>query len=145
MTIRPATAADLPAMVQMGRRFVGDLYRGRLQDSPEQLQALGEQLLADPNSLMLVAETESAVVGMIAMMCYAHPMSRDPMAVELFWWVNPEQRGVGVRLLRQAERWASDRGARVLQMIAPVTNPDVAAFYERAGFEPVETTYQRSL
>jgi GNAT superfamily N-acetyltransferase len=144
-TIRAATTADLPALVTMGRRFLAMLYTDRLKDAPDRLDALASQLVGDANSLVLVSEQAGEVVGMIAMVCYEHPMSGDPMAVEMFWWVEPEQRGDGMRLFRRARAWAKARGARILQMIAPATNPDVAAMYDRLGFVPMETTYQRSL
>jgi GNAT superfamily N-acetyltransferase len=142
-TIRPATLDDVPAMVTMGRRFLSTVYAGRLADHPAQLAALATQLIGHADSLVLVAEAPDGLIGMIAFTAYAHPMSGELTVAEVFWWVEPERRGAGVRLLKRAEQWARNRGAAVLQMIAPTAN--VGAFYERLGFAPIETIYQRSL
>ena len=145
MTTRRAVRADLDTMVAMGREFLATVYPQRLADNPDALRALGEQLLARPDSVLFVAEVPHAgVVGMIGMMVYPHPMSGERVASELFWWMDPAHRGAGgVWLLRQAEAWAQVQGAELLQMIAP--NRDVAAFYERIGFTAIETTYLRRL
>lgn len=143
--IRAATVDDLDALAAMGRRFLVTHYAGQLRDDVGRLRALAARLIDDGSSLLLVAEQRGAVVGMIAMVLYEHPMSGDAMAVEMFWWVEPESRGDGMRLFRRARTWAKSRGARTLQMIAPATNPDVADMYGRLGFVPVETTFQRSI
>jgi GNAT superfamily N-acetyltransferase len=65
------------------------------------------------------------------------------MAFEVVWWVEPEARGDGVRLLRAAEDWAIEQGIGKMQMVAP--NERVGALYERMGYLPVETSYQRTL
>jgi len=143
MTVRSATRDDLSVMVEMGSRFLESVYRGRLATNTAAMLALGEQLLTDPNGLMLVAERDAAIIGMLGALVYAHPMSGEQTAAELFWWVDPEKRGGGLVLLRTLEQWARDHGAVVLQMIAP--DDGVARLYERIGFERLETTYQRRL
>jgi len=61
----------------------------------------------------------------------------------VFWWVTPGQRGDGVRLLRAAESWAIERGAKTLQMIAPTER--VGQFYARMGFTRADISYQKEL
>lgn len=142
-TIRPAVLEDVPALVEMARRFLGSVYRGRLSDDPAFLEGLAHQLLTLPGRTILVAERGEGLIGMIGMMVYPHPMSGDAMASEVCWWVEPQHRGVGMRLLKAAETWARAAGATTLQMVAP--NPEVERFYQRVGFAQVETVYQRSL
>jgi GNAT superfamily N-acetyltransferase len=62
---------------------------------------------------------------------------------EVFWWVEPEHRGEGVKLLREAEKRAKHAGAQTMQMIAPTDK--VAGLYQRFGYEFVEAAYQKSL
>ena len=61
------------------------------------------------------------------------------------WWVDPAARGIGLALLRRAERWAAETGAAAIQMIAPATNPRVGRIYERRGYRALETSYQRAI
>lgn len=141
-TIRAATHDDVDAMVAMGRQFLATEYPGRLMDNPEQLARLTHQLIDGDSSVVLVAERE-AVIGMIACVAYAHPMSGELTAAEMFWWVDPAHRGCGLRLFRAAERWAREQGAQMFQMIAP--SPEVERLYQRLGFTKIETIYHRSL
>lgn len=134
--------ADLPTLVAMARRFLGSVYAGKLPDNPAQLETFGRGLLTNPASTVWVAEDETPI-GLIAMLLYTHPMSGELTATEVVWWVNPERRGVGVRLFKRAEAWARAQGAVLLQMIAPTEA--VARFYERCGFDRIETTYHRRL
>lgn len=142
--VRLATLADVPTLTAMGQTFLSSLYAGLLADNPAALATLASTLIGRDDSVVFVADDPHAgVVGMIAMMVYAHPMSGERVASELFWWVEPAHRGIGVKMLRQAQLWATARDAVLLQMIAPT--PDVAAFYTRLGFQPVETTFLKRL
>lgn len=143
MTIREATTADVDALVAMGERFLGSVYARKIHANADALRALSVGLLASPDAVIYVAELAGAVVGMMGLMRYTHPMSGELTASEVMWWVDPERRGSGVRLFRVGEAWATQSGVTVIQMIAP--SPEVERFYERVGYEPVERTYQRRL
>lgn len=144
--IRLATLADVPALVAMGQRFLASTdYGAHVAASPAHLEDLAKALLATDQGVIFVAEIGGAVVGFLALHAFPHPMSGELTANELVWWVNPEARGVGVALLRRGEAWAKAIGATCLQMVAPQAATDVRAFYERAGFVPVETMYSRRI
>lgn len=143
MIVREANDTDVPAIVRMGQRFARMVYGDKLADNPTQIAALAQQLMTSPDGALFVAEKGGAVVGMIGLLAYLHPMSGERIATEMAWWVEPEHRGIGMRLLKRAETWAVAQQALVFQMIAPT--PDVERFYARVGFSKVETTYQRRL
>jgi GNAT superfamily N-acetyltransferase len=50
-------------------------------------------------------------------------------------------RGVGERLLKQAEAWAIQHGCTVIRLRSNVTRREAHRFYERCGFERVKTSY----
>jgi hypothetical protein len=144
MKIRRAKPEDVPALVEMGARFLDNKdYRGLLTFNPQYVEELMLRLGASSDSLLLVAErADGTLVGMIAFVVYPHPISRERVGGEVFWWA--EQRGAaGLKLLRAAEMWAISQGAQVLQMIAP--NERVEKLYEHLGYRKIETTYQRRL
>lgn len=143
MTIREATSGDIAALVAMGTRFLGSVYAQKIHANAEALTRLSLGLLASPDAVIYVAEAGGTVVGMMGLMRYEHPMSGEPTASEIMWWVEPDARGSGVRLFRVGEAWAKATGATVIQMIAP--SPEVERFYTRVGYEPVERTYQRRI
>jgi GNAT superfamily N-acetyltransferase len=144
MDIRPATSADVPRLVAMGAHFIEATgYRTLLPVNEAQLAALMARLLTEPGGAIFVLATEATVMGAIGLYRFAHPISGEPVASEVFWWVEPDARGSGLRLLREAERWAAAQGAALLQMIAPT--PAVERVYAHRGYVPVERLYQRRL
>lgn len=141
MTIREATSGDVDALVAMGTRFLGSVYAQKIRANADALRQFSLGLLASHDAVIYVAERHGAVVGMMGLMRYVHPMSGELTASEVMWWVDPEHRGCGVRLFRVGEAWATAPGVTVIQMIAP--SPDVERFYARVGYEPVERTFQK--
>jgi GNAT superfamily N-acetyltransferase len=144
MTIRPATLADVPRLVAGFRQFVATShYAAFVPDAPAHVTALSEHLVTAPTTTVLVTETDAGVTGLLGLGVTAHPYSGQRLAVEVIWWVAPEARGCGPALLRAGERWAAEQGADAIQMIAPAdaAGRRVGRFYERRGYQAVETTY----
>jgi GNAT superfamily N-acetyltransferase len=148
MTIRRATAADTPALVRMACQFIASSpYRDLVDANPaHQRQAiawlLGQQSAA--LALLLVAEGDAGPVGMLAMAIVPSPVSGALVATELAWWLDPAARrgSTGVRLWEQAERWAADHDAVYVHMVAP-HGTAVGAMYQRRGYLPLETVWQK--
>ena len=144
MIIREAESADLDALIAMGEHFIAQTdYRTRIGTNPQQLRALAVHLMNDENGALFVADVDGQLVGMIGVFAFAHPVSGERIGSEVMWWMEPDFRGAGVRLLKKAEKWTKAQGATRFQMIAPT--PYVEEIYRRLGFEKVETVYQRSV
>jgi GNAT superfamily N-acetyltransferase len=141
MTIRTAHVGDVEAIVEMGREFIHAIYPNDLPFNAGQIAQTALNLMASQDGEIFVAERDGALIGMLAMIAFLHPLSGERIATELCWWVSPSHRGVGVKLLRAAEAWTKAQGAAVFQMIAP--SPEVGRFYERVGLHAIETSYQR--
>lgn len=142
--IRQATHADVPELTRMGQRFVEETeYSEVIAIDPERLSLSVIHILDNPDGTILVSGSDATPTGMIAMLAYEHPFSGERTAFEVVWWVSPEARGDGVKLLKAAEEWARKQGIRKMQMVAP--NDRVGQLYSRLGYVPVETSYQRSL
>lgn len=142
--IRRATVNDSERLMEMGMRFVAQTtYSGFIAAKPERLIDTIGSVLMNPDGVILVSGSDASLTGMIAMLAYDHPFSGERTAFEVVWWVEPEARGDGVRLLRAAEDWAKEQGAGKVQMVAP--DDRVGTLYRRMGYVPVETSYQRSL
>lgn len=126
----------------MGLRFRRESeYRGIIQENPEQMRALATQLARSGS--LLVSERNGRLVGMLGYVVFPHFLSGELVSGEVFWWVEPEFRGEGVKLLRAAEERSRDYGAKYMQMIAP--NERVAGLYRRLGYQAIETSFQRPL
>lgn len=116
MNIRPATLEDIPALVELGRRF-HTLTRFRIYDFNAervagQLRALVEN--ARGTHCFFVAEDGQGVpVGALIGCIERHFFSDLPVASVVQFVVLPERRmsGAGLRLLTAFRKWAENRNA----------------------------------
>lgn len=143
--IRDATHEDIPRLVEMAKRFLSDgVYHRNIAYNPEHLTQLMGALIDGPDALLRVSTKDDEVTGMIGMVAYPHPLSMEPVASELFWWVEPEHRGIaGVKLLKEAEAWADAKNVVRLFMVAPTV--EVGHLYARQGYQALEMHYQKDL
>jgi RimJ/RimL family protein N-acetyltransferase len=142
LTIRLATEKDIPRLVEMGRRFRSEsTYSKYLADNPERMAQLGRQLLEKDG--LLLAERDGVIVGMLGFIVHTHFISGEVVAGEVFWWMEPEFRGDGLKLLDETKRRAHLAGAKYLHMIAP--SERVSRLYRHLGYEFVESTFQINL
>jgi GNAT superfamily N-acetyltransferase len=147
--VRRATAADVPAVVRMGRAFIDYLPHssaiGAIVDD-ESMSAQAHAWLASDATALFVADRDGDVcamlVGALVPLWFA---PRTVMAAELAWWVEPRARGttVAVRLVRAYEEWARASGATVTTMssLDGCNGADVATMLSRLGYTRSEMTY----
>lgn len=142
--IRPAHALDRPRLLYLALSFAAEsAYARFVNANPGQVGRYVDFVLE--RGAFFVAEREGEIVGFIAgFLAQEHPVSGECIASECAWYVEPQHRHgtLGVRLLDAFEGWALSHGAERVEMIAPYAS-DVGAFYQRRGYEPVETVYQR--
>jgi GNAT superfamily N-acetyltransferase len=142
--IRPARPDDIDQIAVLGERFISEShYRRLIGINPKALRSVAEMLIAKDHGLLLVDEFYGELAGMIGMIATIHPTSWEPVASELFWYVPPEARGGGLKLLFAAERWAREFGCARCIMIAP--NERVSALYIRLGYDELETQFIKDL
>lgn len=162
MTIREAQLpGDKRAIIELAARFLegtryGELLAGAswasVAELVERVYLSGVIFVAEVQREVLPGEVPGArivqvdLVGMIALVCGPHPVTAQIVCEELAWWVNPEHRRsrIGPALLGRAEDWARQNGAIMLKMVAPAGS-DVSRYYERHGYEAVETAFVKRL
>lgn len=140
--IRLAEAAEIPRLLEMGERFHSTSeYSKHVGWDPQKTLELATNLVAQKN--LLVIDSNGSLLGMLGMVFFPHFLSGEVIAIEVFWWLEPEHRGEGKKLLKAAEGLARERGAKRMQMIAP--NERVGILYKRIGYTFVESAYQKTL
>mgnify|MGYP000894854066 CR=1 len=140
--LREATLADMPELVRMGRAFHA-AAKLDIEFDDSTFRDLCAQLIEADGALLLIDDG-----AMLAALCFPIYFNASALvAQELFWWVDPDKRGAGIRLLQRAEQWAKEKGAVTLQMIAldELSGESVGRLYERRGYRPLERSYVRNL
>ncbi|XTQ92554.1 N-acetyltransferase family protein [Xanthomonas sacchari] len=145
--IRQATEADIPAIVAMSRKFYATTsYTEHAPMDEGTVEALIRQLM---DSIMLVAEVDGQVVGMVGLVVAPFMFNRDIRgAYEVVWWVEPSAQGSGVgkQLLAAVDDACLTRGVSLVVMVTLASSPPQAsALYERTGYRHSETCYTKRL
>lgn len=139
MRTREATEADIPAMIGL----LGYLFTQEAEFAPDEAaQRRGlEMILGDPKAgVLLVAEDDGRMVGMVGLLYTASTALGGRVALLEDMVVAPEARnaGVGRALLEAAIARASSAGCRRITLLTDGGNADAQRFYERAGFSASE-------
>jgi GNAT superfamily N-acetyltransferase len=148
MHIRPATLADVPAVVRMSERFYATTsYNQWAPFNADTVEALAATLTE--SHVMLIAEHDGEAVGMVGLFVAPFTFNADRIgAYEVVWWVEPEGRatGAGKALLAAIQPACEARGCHSIQMVHLNNSPPQAAMlYERAGFTHTESSFTKTL
>jgi RimJ/RimL family protein N-acetyltransferase len=156
VNIRPATMDDVPALVEMAERFYPlSPYPAIYGDMPRtqaagllivMMQGMAEHGVAP--GILLVADKDGALVGMLGMHIDAATFTPEVIAGEIVWWMEPEHRGglAAMRLVRRAEQEAKARGATVSRMAVLGTSPaEASEILQRIGYTPTEWIHTKRL
>jgi dTDP-4-amino-4,6-dideoxy-D-galactose acyltransferase len=132
--IRPASAADLPALKAIARtahtdsRFFADPRFPR--DRSEELYAVWLERDFREGSLW-VADSEDAPQGYIT--CQMRSDGAGQIGL-LGVGAHARGRGIGARLVRQAVRWFKSQGASTALVVTQGRNARAQRLYQQAGF-----------
>lgn len=149
--IRPAVIGDLARMETMGAQFFAASGLDRwFSYKPRCFSKLVADFMASNRAVVLVGEGPMGAVGMAAALAYPCWFDGEHLtAQELFWWVEPLQRGgsMGAELRRGLEQWAKSKGCLTMEMGAlEASKPEALAnLYERKGYGPKERIFVKSL
>jgi ribosomal protein S18 acetylase RimI-like enzyme len=143
-TIRPATSSDASALGPLGaalmrQHHASDPRRFLIVDRPE--AGYGRFLvsqLADPDSLVLVAEESNQVVGYV--FAQIVPTSwrdlRGPCGFihDVYVREHVRRRGTGEALLRAAVAWVRSRGMSQIGLMSKSGNASAQRLFAKLGF-----------
>ncbi|HSS32124.1 MAG TPA: GNAT family N-acetyltransferase [Solirubrobacterales bacterium] len=150
MSVREATTADLPAVVEAVAALLRELG-GRSPSQPEMEAEVGALLEDESVGTLLVAEEGGALVGVLGASWQRaiHVPGRYATIQDL--WVDPEwrSRGVGAELVEALAAIARQKGVSRIEVGLPretfAAIAQTTAFYEGAGFEHLGPRMRRLL
>ena len=142
MEIRAATTEDIPALMRQGAEFAA--FAGTGVDTAKAESMLGELISSNAGCVIVLTDALADVVGGIIGVLSEELWSRRVVAQELVWWVAPEYRRGGVRLLRAFEAWATMSGAADVVVSDLATSDEaVGHLYESRGYTLLERQWVR--
>ncbi len=140
--IRPATQADVSALVEMLQRFNVDWdYVGKLPIHAEHARDYFSAFIASDtwNTITAISERDGHIAGAMGMLIINSPFTAAPTLYKSFWYAKPEFPGAGRELLRFAKDVARENGVR--HFFIGSMHPRVSKLLEREGFKQQEINY----
>ncbi|WP_327354860.1 GNAT family N-acetyltransferase [Streptomyces sp. NBC_01304] len=147
LQIRPATSADIAAIVAM----LADDTLGAQRESPDDLTpyaAAFERLAGDPNQHLVVAERGGRVVGTLQLTVIPGLSLRgSSRALIEAVRVHADERasGLGTQFIEWAIDESRRQGCQLVQLTSNASRTDAHRFYERLGFEASHVGFKLQL
>ena len=143
--IREADESDIGQLVGFADRYIETSKLARLV-APSREEIRDGILNLIVNGVMLVADTEGHIRGLLGGLLSHLPYSKAPLACVVYWWVEPEKRSspLGVRLLEWFEDWGKARGAEMVT-ISDMADDEPRALYCRLGYDLAERSYYKQV
>lgn len=156
LRVRPATAQDLDAMAPL----FAEVDQLHIEHHPERFRSPGfpprtsdylEQVLASPHQVFLVAELERRLCGLVHVAVYEAPAiplfvpRLNGVVSDLVVAREFRGRGIGKRLLGEAEVWARNHGATSIELWVYEFNQSARRFYEALGYGTLSRTMSKPI
>jgi len=135
MEIRPATAADIPALC----RLLDQLFAQEAEFTPDraaQQRGLAAIIEHPEVGEILLAHEAERPLGMVNLLYTISTALGAPVALleDMVVDAAARGRGLGTRLLEAATATAKARGCRRITLLTDADNLDAQRFYARQGF-----------
>lgn len=156
LRVRAATTRDFDAMAPLFAE-VDELH---IQHHPERFRSPGfpprtydylEQVVASPHQSFLLAEVDGAVRGLVHVAVYEAPAiplfvpRLNAVVSDLVVTRAARGRGIGRRLLAEAEAWAQLHGASSVELSVYEFNEGARRFYEAVGYGTLSRAMSKHL
>ncbi|WEK44171.1 MAG: GNAT family N-acetyltransferase [Candidatus Sphingomonas colombiensis] len=137
--MRPATPADLPAIVAL---LADDVNGAGREDASPPLNAgylaAFEAIATDPNQELIVAEQDGRIIGTLQLsylpgLSFKGAWRGQIEAVRIA--SDLRGRGLGGQLIHWAVERCRTRNCRMVQLTSKLTRADAHRFYEKRGWE----------
>ena len=132
--IRKARMKDAEKLADLSNQF-------GYPSSTDEMVARLRRILSDPDHVVYVAELPGAGACGFAHVSAGIALQSGPRAelVGLVTHASLRSRGLGARLVAEAERWAQSKGFVTMCVRCNVVRADAHRFYERLGYQCSKT------
>jgi ribosomal protein S18 acetylase RimI-like enzyme len=156
ITLRPATSADVPALVPLLVRLkrLNEEFDPLLKvrgDVEAQAAEVLRKDLANPDAVLLAAEGTGHDAGKVLGIVRAHVRERpfytperEGVIVDIYLLPLYRRHGAGKYLLEETASRLKARGVGLVTAEFPVQNDIAVRFYQKLGFRPISALHARS-
>lgn len=140
VTIRRATPEDAQDVADL----LGELgYTQPVEFFRERLETFGQQ----PDELVLVAEQQGKVIGVLAFKAflYFHEPGKQGRIIALVVTEKLRSQGAGRALVVEAEKFALECGCKRMEVTTGVQREKAHRFYESMGYQETSKRYLKLL
>lgn len=144
LLVRRLKISDFPAL-----EAIEASHQARLPTRPSWLQGfrrLIEVTLQEEPEGLMIADSDGAVAGWaVARQRGVHPMTGQQYGhiFHLSVALEQQRKGVGTRLLREAEAYLRSRGCEVIELSMPSDRQDGSDLFKRSGYKLVGWELER--
>ena len=144
MEIRQLKIDELEGLFQLADQFFVDSEFLKDFDRDIFVQSW-RGFLNSGNGIIFVMEKDGVFTGAIGALKFPDPNNGRLIASELFWYVDREHRGHGLKLLDAFEAWADSCGCqqKIMVYLADLMPEQVKHIYERKGYKQMEIHYTK--
>lgn len=142
MTARLAGIEDIPPLIELLREFAEASQYGIGYDE----ESIEETIISLLDHVLVVyGDPPVGVAGAVIGPVFYN--KHEKQAVELFWWVKPECRGVGRFLIEKLESESKRKGAKRIAMLCleSLSPEKVGEMYVKNGYVLKEHGYMKEL
>ena len=146
LTFRPATRADVPAVVALLADDV--LGRGRETGQLDPYLAAFDAMQAEGGNQLIVGEAGGQVLAtyqLTVMSGLSLSAARRAQVEAVRVDASLRGQGAGAALMADAEARARAQGATLMQLTSNASRSDAHRFYERLGYTPSHIGFKKAL
>ena len=141
--IRKATIKDIKGIESLGEKFYNEAEFSKkgLGLDVSTFGILVTQLLDYPSVLILVVEKDNKIIGTIGGVISPWLLDTNQKILqELWWYIDPEYRGIGHRLIVKFEKEAVKLGANFVLMVTLDSKHEdkLITYYNKMGYNHLE-------
>ena len=148
MNYRVIKAEEIEKLIPLAEEFhENEVLASWCSFDPEVWVKAWTALLKQGAAFVLISEDDDGITGAMGGLVYPDVNDGVLVCQESFWFVPRDKRGGGPALLREYEELAADIGVKrsIMNHLADSRAKHIARFYERAGYQPLESSYYKEL
>lgn len=134
--IRPAKNSDIEKLIEL-LKVLFSIEKDFIFNEESQRRGLELMLQDSKSRCIFVAELQGVVIGMISGQALISTAEGgiSVLVEDVVIDENYRGQGIGRELLKTMERWAVEKGARRLQLLADVNNSSALTFYDKLNWK----------